>query len=567
MTDPHRFVRIFLVLALIAAFFVLVYPAAFIAEHGWNSNAWPGNVPLSPSMWLRAWTIELGHHYIDFPLIFSTYRDMCLGQSDAFADGGFVEMVTLGTAAIFFGSLIILGGSMIPLRDSTNMYGSARWASKGERARLDEGLELGKDPESGRPIRVRVEGNLLTIAPPRTGKTNGFIIPNLLFSDPGAWAGPAVVIDPKGDAFRATRRRREAIGKTVRCIDPLGLADGGDRWNPLVNRDPKDVIYLQAMARALLASTSVENDDNSYFRDRAVDLIVASIAATIRNNRADPVSAAQLLLDQTAFLSAIEKRTDQSSVAARNILTMEEKGRASIVSTAEQATQWLRDERLQIAVQNHTFELSDLRSGEVDLFIVLPADERKQILAPYIRWLLSDLFASVRKQKPSERIIVFIDEAFVLGRYDAVLKGTGELPGYGISLWTFWQSRHQIIETYGAAGAETFIGTAEVVNLFNLSAAQPDEMEHWSKAIGTYTGVKTTTARDPKTGRINETRTPEAVRLVPPSDLPKFLHQWQVMLLTSRSYSPDPIKLRRTLAYNDARFDGLVDLVAPVAQN
>src|SRR5258707_877459 len=38
---------------------------------------------------------------------------------------------------------------------------------------------------------------------------------------------------------------------------------------------------------------------------------------------------------------------------------------------APQATQWLRDERMQIAVQDHTFELSDLGSGEVDLFIVL----------------------------------------------------------------------------------------------------------------------------------------------------------------------------------------------------
>lgn len=567
MHRPSRFARICAVVLIVLLVLALGYPTAFVVQHGWNPDAWPGNVPVTPFVWLREWLTKPGVHYVNLPLIIGTYREMYSGQSIAFAGGGSVEAMTLGIATLFLSSLIILGGKLVQLRDPTNMYGSAQWASKRDRAGLDRGLEMGIDPDTGRPIRIRVEGNLLTIAPPRTGKTNGFIIPNLVFPEAGAWAGPAVVIDPKGDAFRATRRRRAGIGKTVRCIDPLGLADGTDRWNPLSRTDPNDVLYLQSMARALLPPGDPNVRDSSYFQERAVDLIVASIVATIRNNRADPVGAAQLLLDQPAFLSALENRTDQISVAARNILTMDEKSRASIVSTAELATQWLRDDRMQAAVQNHTFELADLRSGEVDLFIVLPADERKETLAPYVRWLLADLFATVRQEKPTERIIVFIDEAFVLGRFDAILKGTGELPGYGISLWTFWQSRHQLIETYGPAGAETFIGTAEVVNLFNLPAAQPDEAEHWSRAIGTYTGVKVTKARDPKTGQISETQTAEAVRLVPQSDLPKFLQQWQVMFLTSRAYTPDPIQLRRTLAYNDARFRGLVDAVAPIGRN
>lgn len=568
MHHPSRYVRICAVLVIAILALALGYPAAFIIQHGWNPAAWPGNVPLTPIAWLRQWSTEIGVHYsINLRLILGTYLEMLSGQSPAFAGGGSIEAMTLGIATIFLSSLIIFGGKVVPLRDPSNMFGSAQWASKRDRARMSSGLEMGIDPDSSRPIRIRVEGNLLTIAPPRTGKTNGFIIPNLVLPEPGAWAGPAVVIDPKGDAFRATRRRREEIGKTVRCIDPLGLAGGTDRWNPLSRTDPNDVLYLQSMARALLPPSDRSVGNNSYFQDSAVELIVASIIATIRNNRADPVSAAELLSNQRAFLSALENRTDQISVAARNILTMDEKSRASIVSTARLATQWLRDERMQAAVQNHTFELAELRSGEVDLFIVLPADDRKETLAPYVRWLLADLFTTMRQQKPSERIIVFIDEAFVLGRFDEILKGTGELPGHGISLWTFWQSRHQLIETYGAAGAETFIGTAEVVNLFNLSAAQPDEMEHWSKAIGTYTGVRVTRAPEPRTGQIVETQTPEVVRLVPPSDLPKFLHQWQLMFLTSRAHTPDPVKLRRTLAYNDPRFLGLAEFVAPVGKN
>ncbi len=29
---------------------------------------------------------------------------------------------------------------------------------------------------------------------------------------------------------------------------------------------------------------------------------------------------------------------------------------------------------------------------------------------------------------------MIVDEAFVLGRFDAILRGAGELPGYGVSL-------------------------------------------------------------------------------------------------------------------------------------
>lgn len=109
---------------------------------------------------------------------------------------------------------------------------------------------------------------------------------------------------------------------------------------------------------------------------------LAAPVAEIRDGKPDPVGAATLLMDQERILKALENCTDQASAAAREILNMEPRARDSIISTAQQATQWLRDERMQTAVQDHTFELSDLASGDVDLFIVPPADDRKKILAP-----------------------------------------------------------------------------------------------------------------------------------------------------------------------------------------
>ncbi|MET4317926.1 type IV secretory system conjugative DNA transfer family protein [Bradyrhizobium sp. RT5a] len=561
-----HYARLILAATIAIGSLILGYPAAYIVQHGWNSSAWPGNAGITPLAWLQELSVSIGGHYPNLVLVALTYSSMWSGHAPAFADGGVLAAELMLAFTLSICTLIILGGRTASLRVPFGQYGNAKWASTKVIASLDKGIEIGISPSSGRPVRIQVEGNLLTIAPPRSGKTGGFIIPNLVFPDANAWAGPAVVVDPKGDVYRAVRRRREAMGRVVRCIDPLGLVGGTDRWNPLVRTDPNDILYLQSMAASLLPAAK-DTGDGNYFQSRANDIIVAAILSTVRKGRADPVDAAALLMRPTELVKALERHLDHSSLAAAEILAMEPKSRESIVSTAQQATQWLRDARMQQVVQDHTFEMSDLASGDVDLFIVLPADDRKKILAPYVRWLLSDLFASVRTNKPAERIIAFVDEAFVLGRFDAILDGVGELPGYGLSLWTFWQTRSQLVSTYSEDGAGTMISTAEMINVFNVSAADPNEKEYWSKAIGEYTGIKVTTTPDAKTGKAVETKTAEATRLVPASDLPGLLQRHQVVFLTGASQPPDPLKLSRTAAYKERRFEGLVELQTPVGKS
>jgi type IV secretion system protein VirD4 len=155
----------------------------------------------------------------------------------------------------------------------------------------------------------------------------------------------------------------------------------------------------------------------------------------------------------------------------------------------------------------------------------------------------------------------------VLGRFDAILNGVGELPGYGLSIWTFWQSRSQLVDTYNVNGADTMIATAEMLNIFNLPASLPKENEYWSNAIGTYTGIKITTTPDSKTGKPVQTKTTEELRLVPASDLPKLLQKNQIMFLNSLFHTPDRVKLKRTVAHDDPRFASLVDFQAPVGKS
>src|ERR1700733_11903666 len=64
------------------------------------------------------------------------------------------------------------------------------------------------------------DAHLITVAPTRSGKGRGVIVPNLLH-----YAGPVVVLDPKGENYQVTARRRREMGQPVIKLDPFHVLD------------------------------------------------------------------------------------------------------------------------------------------------------------------------------------------------------------------------------------------------------------------------------------------------------------------------------------------------------
>ncbi|GJE78454.1 type IV secretory system conjugative DNA transfer family protein [Methylorubrum suomiense] len=501
------------------------------------------------------------------------YR-VLIGRAPEFANGGWSSgpLLALSPLLVLFGAELLWRSKPEPKRDVSDLFGSARFASVAERTRLRSGLELGRDPDTGWPVRVAVQGTLVTIAPPRKGKTSGLLIPNLAFPEPQGWGGPAVVLDPKGEVYRAVAARRRALGRRVVCLDPLGLAGGTDRWNPLHGRDPEDVLYLQSTALALLPEASGDSEASAYFRNRAVDLIVGAMLVALRLPADRSVVQVQdLIVNEGRLLGLlkqyVERWPEPAAYAAMEILEADPKTKDPIKSTALQAFQWLADRRLRDLVGASTFELADLSSGTVDLFVAVPT-EYKAVLAPLLRWLLSDLFTAVRRNRPVERLVVFIDEAAVLGRFDALLTAAGELPGYGASLWTMWQDRAQLVGLYGEAGADVLLNTAEVVTVFDVPAVDPDESERWSRAIGDYTTfVESRTAPSGEAkGSPSTTRTSQGARLMSKEALIAMPGDELLVFPNSGGHARHPLRLKKTVAHTDPRFRKLIAPVAPVGR-
>src|SRR5262245_39373170 len=82
--------------------------------------------------------------------------------------------------------------------------------------------------DEGAPLVYEGDGHLLSIAPTGKGKGRGDIIPNLL-----RYPGPVIVIDPKGENYAVTARRRREMGHRVIALDPFHMVtDHTDQLNP-----------------------------------------------------------------------------------------------------------------------------------------------------------------------------------------------------------------------------------------------------------------------------------------------------------------------------------------------
>lgn len=543
---------------LILSSLIAVYPVALAIQHGLDPSLWP--------VGMRPWSNILRD--LDVLSIVAAYGGIASGSARWLGNGGWSWPVFLALApAILLIAYQLAPRRPQPPRDASGIFGDAHFASSADLAGLSRGLELGRDPETGQIVRVAVQGTLATIAPPRKGKTSGLLIPNLAFPETQSWSGPAVVMDPKGEVYRATAARRRALGRRVVCLDPIGLVGGSDQWNPLQHRDPKDVLYLQQTAIALLPEASGDSEASAYFRTRAVDLIVGAMIAALEHDERSVAAVQAMLSDEEKLIGRLKGLgSSPAALAALELLQADAKTKDPIKSTALQAFQWIADGRLSKLVNGSSFDLAELSSGKIDLFVAVPP-EYKRIMAPFLRWFLSDLFTSVRRNRPVQRIIVFIDEAAALGRFDEILTASGELPGYGASLWTMWQDRSQIVGLYGQAGADTILNTAEYVTLFDVPSVDPYEAERWSKAVGHYTARVESLSR-PAEGQGARTisASPQGAPLLSAQALTNMPSTDLLVFPNSGGLPKHPMRLHKIVAHRDARFKKLIETVAPVGQ-
>jgi type IV secretion system protein VirD4 len=152
----------------------------------------------------------------------------------------------LANGLTFTAAALGLFGTLYCGDRESDTHGSARFATDKEAARLtraSQGLLLGRDLRTGKLLRYGGPAHLLTMAPTRSGKGVGTIIPNLLTADRSV-----ICIDPKGENARIAGRARNRFGP-VFVLDHFGVTGRPSAgFNPLAGLDPNGLDVAEEAA-------------------------------------------------------------------------------------------------------------------------------------------------------------------------------------------------------------------------------------------------------------------------------------------------------------------------------
>ncbi|WP_322996576.1 type IV secretory system conjugative DNA transfer family protein [Castellaniella sp.] len=372
--------------------------------------------------------------------------------------------------AVGLGGVILL--LLFPSRP--NSHGAARWARPGEVKSFykSAGPVLGRDGK-GKLLRASGDAPLITIAPPRSEKGGGQIIPTLLLE-----TGSVIVIDPKGEAARATASHREKFGP-VHIIDPFGTTgQPGAKYNPLagLNASPTMIEDAFQIAEAIVPDGE---GDNPHFADGARDLIRSIILHicqsypegerhlfTLRQILNQPGEKLWQTLTEMSF-----SPLDAINGPARQQLAREAKEAAGMISTAGRNTGWLDSVAVSSSLEKSDFCFADLKNETGTVFIVLPPTK----IASFARWLRLITVCVIadfeRDPLPQSGCLFIVDEAAALGRLRALETAYSVMTGYGLRTWSFWQNVHQL-KSNGADSLLSASGTQIYSDVADLDTAK-----------------------------------------------------------------------------------------------
>jgi type IV secretion system protein VirD4 len=383
------------------------------------------------------------------------------------------------------GSVGFLSAFMTDARISP-VFGSARWATGKELQKLSttvDGLLIGRDPITNTQLRYDGPAHLLTMAPTRTGKGVGTIIPNLLTADRSV-----ICIDPKGENARVTGRAREQFGP-VHILDPFGVTGRrSSAFNPLDMLDPGGLDIAEdanTLADALVFDEPGMAGD-AHWNEEAKALIAGLIlkiaVAESPGRRHLGTLRDYLTLAPEGFSGLLARMQDMDEAncliarAANRHLGKSDREAAGVLSAAQRHTHFLDSPRMTAVVGRSNFRFADLKRNNVTVFLVLPPDR----LSTYSRWLRLLITQSLTDMArdpdaPAQPVLYLLDEFAALGHLAPVERAMGLMAGYGVQLWPILQDIHQLRATYGQR-AGTFLSNAAVLQVFGVNDVETAEL-------------------------------------------------------------------------------------------
>jgi type IV secretion system protein VirD4 len=400
-------------------------------------------------------------------------------------------------------------------------HGSASFATRADvlahSAEHQAGIGLGwiaevhadGSPGKAPPALLKHAGHLVVCAPSGAGKSR-FIATGALLSWPEGGKGSAFVLDLKGELALVTARRRREMRQEVQIIDPFGVTgkeSASVNWIDFLDPTNPDVVSDAALLAEMLCVSEQEasSDGAAHFQETAQELLrgllvyVATLKETERRTMAEVrrilTSPPEEFAETIKRMQASKEGFEIPARAANSLLSKPERERGSVLSTAGRHTAFLDDPRIAATVARSTFNLGALKERPITVYVALPPN-KLPMNKRYVRGLLGlAMLGLMRDATPAQHETLFLLDEFPqlghLGLVENTLLPVGR--GYKARLLLFVQDLSQLQEVYGKW--RTFFSSAGSI-FFGTAAGDRFTCEHISKALGTYTLVRTVTTRN-----------------------------------------------------------------------
>jgi type IV secretion system protein VirD4 len=382
------------------------------------------------------------------------------------------DVFALAGAVAAFGGIaggaVAVGGAArrAGRKNTITTYGSARWADDADvrDAQLlsEKGIVLGL--WNGQYLRHDGPEHVIAVAPTRSGKGVGLVVPTLL-----TWPHSTVIHDIKGENWTLTAGWRSRFSHCL-LFDPTNPLSA--RFNPLleVRKGPMEVRDVQNIAD-ILVDPEGAREQRDHWEKTAHALLVGTILhilyaeeektlARVATFLSDPARSIQRTL--SIMLTTNHLGTDMTPVVhpvvasvARELMNKADNERSGVISTAMNLLGLYRDPIIAQTTSASDWSIADLMQAErpVSLYLVVPPSDISRT-RPLVRLILNQIGRRLTETLPKgtdneRRLLLMLDEFPALGRLDFFESSLAFLAGYGARAFLVAQSLHQIDKAYG----------------------------------------------------------------------------------------------------------------------
>ena len=426
--------------------------------------------------------------YQPFSSILWAFQAQFHGESTAiYLQGVQISIVCIVVSFLLFH--FVSSAKRRKLKES-DIHGSSKWAEYDDlkKANLidnDKGLYIGgwfnKKRHCIEYLRDDSQTHCIVIAPPRSGKGVGFVIPNLL-----TFPGSVIVFDMKGENYHLTSgHRKNVLNNYILAFDPTSDNPNTAKFNPLeeVRMGLHEFEDAQTIAEMMIDPD--KKGDTDHWRRAAISLLVCAILHTLYarkdktltgvvNLLSDPKRPVYEVLDSMLDTihdplgkqhwedSTTKAPTKTHPIVASMAREFKNKGfeeMSGIISTALAYLTLFRDPIIAKNTSRSDFTIDDIIKGDKprSVYLIVPPSNLQRMV-PLTRLFLNQVAVRLMENKnlvlhnsvnTNHKLLMMLDEFNALGKMVNLKDSLSFMAQYGIRVCLIVQDLDQLYELYG----------------------------------------------------------------------------------------------------------------------